>query len=243
MTFLPRARDLRVETACLAAAALTGCAATGTRPHDMSVAHHLAAAGAERERAEAHAAEYDPSAVERVDCGNLAVLLVAAGPCWSELVNPTEGHRVEAERHRVAAAAHRAAVAALREVEASACAGVSDADRDTSPFSHREDILSISELVDRSALAADASGIVGVTIVFGAVPGLTVERLDRIVRCHVARNSVLGHDVPEMPYCLLVPNGVSTSVRAVDGGLAVDVRGESEAAVADIVRRARGLVP
>lgn len=232
--------------ACLAAGALAvlaACAATGTRPHDMSETHHMEAAGAESERAEAHAAEYDPTAVERDDCGNLAVMLVVTGPCWTELVNPTEGHRIEAERHRAAAAAHRAAVAALREVEASACAGLSDADRDTSPFSHREDILSIVDLVDRSSPITDASGVVGVTIVFRAVPGLTAEWLDRIVRCHVARNSVLGHDVPEMPYCPLVPNGVSTSVRAVDGGLVVEVRGDSEAAVADIVRRARRLVP
>lgn len=70
---------------------------------------------------------------------------------------------------------------------------------------------------------------------------MTVPWLQRLVDCHLARNAALGHDVPEMPYCPLVPRGVSARVSAVDRGFAVDVRAEDPATAQEILRRARGL--
>lgn len=223
----------------LALALVSACAAPRPpQPHDMSAARHEEAAGADDARAAAHQGAYDPEATwpSSVRCGPGAWLVDLHGPCWSSYGNPTEGHREEAERHREAAAAHRAAAAALRDVEARECAGLSDADRDQSPFSHREDIVSVSELVE-------ASATVGATIVLRAVPGLTEEWLERALACHLARNAALGHDVPEMAYCPLVPRGVTASVRPVASGFAIDVRADGAEAAAEVLRRARLLAP
>ncbi len=227
--------------------------APGTRPHDMSVEHHEEAAGAETELAAAHEAEYDPDATAPLRCSDSTASPVALDqPCWTGEMNPTAAHRAEADRHRELAAAHRAAAAALHEVEARECVGLSDADRDQSPFSHREDIASVSDLTEPPAATGDSMGlgtalaaprVIGATVVLRAVPGLTVEWLQRAIECHLARNSVLGHDVPEMAYCPLVPAGVTAVVRSVGDGFAVDIRADGEDAVAEIVHRARALMP
>ena len=242
---MSRARSLPKPVLwALAWSAACGGSEGGARPHDMSAVRHEEAAGAEDERAAAHAAEYDPEATwpSSVHCGGGAWVFSLRGPCWTSNGNPTEAHRAEAERHRAAAAAHRAAAAALREVEARACIGIPDAERDQSPFAHREDIASVTELA--AAVDPPATGgvrVVGATIVFRAVPGLTTELLRQTIECHLARNAVLGHDVPEMPYCPLVPPGVSALVRSADGGIAVDVRATSDDAIREVIRRAGAL--
>jgi hypothetical protein len=53
---------------------------------------------------------------------------------------------------------------------------------------------------------------------------MTAERLQRVVDCHMARNAALGHEVPEMSYCPLVPPGVRATVRSVAEGFAVELR-------------------
>lgn len=223
---------------------LAACAARGTRPHDMSVAHHEHAAGHEDAAADAHAAEYDPSASAPLRCGPAGRSVELGTPCWTSDVNPTEAHRSEAARHREAAAAHRAAADALRAAEDAECVGLSDADRDQSPFSHREDIESVSELTEEVSIGRTRlTRTVGARMVLRAVPGLTAEWLQRVLECHLARNAALGHDVPEMIYCPLVPAGVTVDVRSAGDGFAVDVRAEGEESIAEVVRRARALVP
>ena len=81
------------------------------------------------------------------------------------------------------AADHRAASQALRDAEGRACAGLSDADRDESPFHHRDDIASVETL-------SEGSGSRGPAHVVGAIV-----------------STALGHEMPEMPYCPLVPKG------------------------------------
>lgn len=220
------------------------CAAPGTRPHDMSVAHHEHAAGGEDAAADGHAAEYDPSASTPLRCGPVGTSVELGTPCWTSDVNPTETHRAEAARHRDAAAAHRAAAEALRAAEAAECVGLSDADRDQSPFSHRDDIESISELTEEVPVGrARVTRTVGARIVLRAVPGLTAEWLQRVLECHLARNASLGHDVPEMDYCPLVPLGVTVEVRSAGDGFAVEIRAEGDESIAEVVRRARALAP
>lgn len=201
----------------------TACTPAGTHPHDMSTAGHERAAQAEEQLATSEETEHD----------------CAASPCWTV----TADARAEAERHRDLAARHRAAAAALREAEDHACAGLDEASRDESPFMHRADIASVEELwedvrVGRSVTRRRA----GATVMFRAVRGLTQEWLQRIVDCHLARNAALGHDVPEMPDCPLVPMGVTAHVRSVGAEFAVDVRAESNEAADEVLRRARALV-
>lgn len=207
----------------------------------MSAAQHEAAAAQEEDQTSEHGAQHDPSAQttqENCTVGRGRV-------CWTDTSNPTEEHKIESAEHRDLAAKHRAASQALKDAEASACVGISDHDRDMSPFAHAGDIQSVSKLSEdaaptaRTKLKRDA----GATIVFRAVPGLTAEWMQRIVDCHLARNSAVGHDMPEMASCPLVPRGAKATVRSVGDGFAVDVHGDDAATAAEIWRRAQLIRP
>ncbi|HKP64188.1 MAG TPA: hypothetical protein VJV78_45945 [Polyangiales bacterium] len=224
---------------CFVMLAVSACAhSSGTDPHEMSAAQHEAAATREQEQGAAHAAQHDPNAtMEQTECpsGERTV-------CWTKTVNPTAGHIKSSDEHTQLAAQHRAASQTLRTAEATACAGLRDQDRDTSPFAHTADIQGVTELKAQGPSYQGSTGTDGgATVVFRATKGLTVEWLQRIVNCHLARNAALGHDVPEMPYCPLVPNGVQAKVRSVGDGFAVDVTSKDPATAAEIWRRANQL--
>lgn len=225
----------------LSALGLSACAhAAGTEPHEMSTAQHQAAAAQEENQASQHAAQHDPNSTQT----NERCVASRGRVCWTETSNPTEGHRHDADKHRELAAQHRAASKALQHAETRACTGLSDEDRDVSPFAHGADIVSVSQLredhkVGRTTVARDA----GATVVFRAAPGLTAEWLQRIVDCHLARNAAVGHDMPEMSYCPLVPRGAQAKVHSVGNGFAVDVRSDDSATAAEIWRRAQQITP
>jgi len=222
--------------------AASACATTsGTSPHDMSSQEHEAAAAQEESEASEHAAQHDPNAV----AGTESCTAGRGRVCWTDSSNPTAEHKTMADEHRELAAKHRAASQALKDAEASACAGISDEDRDMSPFEHTADIQSVSQLSEDAAATSRAKlkRDAGATIVFRAAPGLTAEWLQRIVDCHLARNAAVGHDMPEMNKCPLVPRGAKASVRSVGDGFAIDVYGEDAATAAEIWRRAQQLKP
>lgn len=219
-------------------AVLVGCAADpGTQPHDMSQAQHNAMAQNEQQQSEAHAAQHDPAAETTTkSCGR--------GGCWTSVANPTKEHQDLAQRHRELAAKHRAAAAALAQTEAQYCAGLSDDDRDMSPFSHREDIASAGPLEEQTQLGKLVTKkLVGAKVVFRAVQGMTAEWLQRLVDCHVARASAVGHQMPEMDYCPLMLKGVSAKVSSEGGGFAVSVRAQDDATIQEVLRRAQALAP
>lgn len=226
-------RLLNLPVALLALA----CAADpGTKPHDMSAAQHDAMANQEQQAAEEHAARLEPAA------GTNATPCSGRGACWTAKSNPTAQHSEEAERHRALAEKHRAAAAALVQAEARVCADLSAEDRDMSPFHHREDIESVSPLVEEvKAGKGVTKKDVGVKVVFRAVPGLTAEWLQRVVDCHLARAAAVGHEMPEMDYCPLVPKGVKAKVSSTGSGFAIEVSADDAATVAEIKRRAEGL--
>jgi hypothetical protein len=58
---------------------------------------------------------------------------------------------------------------------------------------------------------------------------MTTEWLQRSVDCQLARNAALGHVVPEMPDCPLIPNGVEAHVRSVGNGFAVEIKSNDPA--------------
>lgn len=201
-----------------------GCSPAGTQPHDMSTSGHEEMARDEDARADRAGA---PSAA------------CATEACWTV----TDTSAADAAHHRELAAAHRAAAAALVDAEARACAGLDEDTRDESPFDHRADIASVDELTEEQHVGrAVMRRTAGATIVFRAVPGMTAEWLQRVVDCHIARNAALGHDVPEMPSCPLVPRAVEARVRSTGNGFAVDVRSDDTASADEVLRRARALV-
>lgn len=225
------------------ASIVVGCspATPGARPHDASEASHRQSAKEHEASADAHASQYDPSARREVE--RCSVMGRRSNPtadvCWTAVTNPTKEHLRIADEHRRHAADHRAASEALRQAEATACQGISEADRDMSPFMHVEDIKSVSPLTE--TIAKQPARQVGVKVTFAAVKGMTAEWLQRVVDCHIARNAALGHTVPEMPNCPLVPKGVSASVSSTGRGFAVSIRAEDSAVAAEILARARRL--
>ena len=215
----------------LAVASLAACAGTpGAQPHEMSVATHETTAAEQERAAAAHTCAGQNGSVR-------------ADVCWTSVTTPTPEEVRKAGEHRHAAAEHRAAAQSLRDAESRACAGLSPADRDESPFDHTEDIERVEPLYGRvSGNRGAMTRPEGAVITFRAVPGMTAQWLQRLVNCHLARNAALGHDVREMPHCPLVPRGASASVSATDSGFAVAIRGDSEESAKEILRRAQSLV-
>ena len=223
---------------------LVACGATtpNAQPHDMSAAGHEAAAGEHDQVADTHAAHYDPKATQdQTHCIKPNRAGEDGVGCWTSTINPTAQHLEDAEKHRKMAADHRAASQVLRTAETQSCVGISDADRDMSPFEHREDIASVEPLtVGSTGGSRNPTGrMMGATVTFRAVPGMTAQWLQRVVECHLARNAALGHVVPEMPSCPLVPNGAKATVTATQNGFAVAVSSDDSATAQEILRRAQ----
>lgn len=212
-------------------ALLAGCASPGTRPSDMSAAAHDAAAAGAAAAASDHLSRSTPGTARYSEgCLGATAINGPRIPCWTSQGNPAGRHIEEAETQRRTAASHRAAAQALRDAEARACSSVQPDDRDMSPFFHREDIASVTQIPG------------GASIAFRPVAGLTREGLQAIVDCHLARSAALGFDVPEMSYCPLVPRGATAAVRVQGPTLVTDVRSDDSNGAAEIQRRARLLV-
>ena len=81
----------------------------------------------------------------------------------------------------------------------------------------------------------------GAIVTFRAVPGMTAQWLQRVVDCHLARNAALGHDVPEMGYCPLVPKGVTAKASGTEAGFAVVIRADDSQTAQEVLKRARAL--
>lgn len=233
----------------IVAVGITSCATPGTGPHEQSVSGHEQAARKADEAAAAHEAQIETNPTTRCDQigPTTGSRNQAMAPCWTPSTN--KSHREEAERQRRAAAAHRAASSALQKAEEQACAGIEPQDRDISPFFHREDIVRVQEETasgnqSGADLARGVPGraVIGATVYFRAVEGLTAEWLQQTVNCHLARNAALGHDVPEMDYCPLVPRGVSATVKPTRDGFAVTILAPDPKTGAEVLRRARALI-
>ncbi len=209
----------------------------------MGTTGHVAAARTEDQEAALHASQADATSGHYSECASAETGAALAVPCWTDAQDASAEHTAAMQEHRRLAAAHRAAAASLRDAEERACGGLSEDERDASPFEHRRDITSVSELTAEVHLGHQISHrLVGATITFRAVRGLTGEWLQRLVDCHLARNAALGHEVPEMTECPLVPRGVSARVVSADAGFAVEVRADSDEGASEVLRRARSLV-
>jgi len=218
---------------------LVGCASPGTAPQDMSAAQHEAMAKQEDQAAAGHEAQHDPNAVvtkEHCPRGQ-------SSPCWTSKENPTAKHESDAESHKEMAGKHRAAAAALAQAESVSCAGIDEADRDASPFYHREDITAVTPL-DRSVKSGKQTStlVAGATVTFRAVPMLTTEWLQHEINCHLARAAAVGFDMPEMSYCPLMLKGVKATVGAAGDTFVVQVESDDVNTAKEVLSRAQALV-
>jgi hypothetical protein len=217
--------------------ALSACASTpGAQPSDMSAAQHEQAAANHQAEATPHTAQFDPNAATTTSrCDG-------KHPCWTSVSNPTQQHYADARKHQKMAEDHRAAAQSLRSAETQSCVGISDADRDMSPFNHREDITNVQPATAPSVRGkGDPDHLTGAVITFRAVPMLTAEWLQRIVECHLARNNALGNDMPEMAFCPLELKGVTARVSSAGDGFAVTIESQDATTAKEVLRRAQAL--
>lgn len=206
----------------------------------MSVAQHETMAAVEERVATKHEHLFDVEARERRErCRGGAN--AESDVCWTSVVNPTTEHSRAAEESRKRAADHRAASRALRDAEAEACRGIPAADRDESPFDHRDDVEAIEPLLVKAGGKHPSERLEGARVEFRAVPGLTAQWLQRVVDCHLARNAALGHDAREMPSCPLIPKGVRATVTPARTGFFVEMRADDAETAKEILRRANEL--
>ena len=252
----------------LGGALLGACASSGTEPHAMTAGQHQAAAASEDQAAAGHQAQFNPSATEAPRNGPSptaysACISYESSNCyvrWRSEENPTDRHRQDAEHHRKLAEKHRAAAKAVVEAEERFCSGIPVADRDTSPFYHREDITAIqglkiptrnygyyagdgSNVFELQQIDKEASGgLQGARITFRAVPGMTPEWLQRVVDCHLARNAVIDND-PSMSFCPLAVLHAAANVTSTGTGFAVDVTSNDEGSAREIIKRGAALHP
>lgn len=221
---------LRLATATLLVMA---CHARGTDPHAMGAGEHDAQA--EHETKLANEDDAEARAVPAVRCDRARF-----GPCWSEQ------HARASAHHRDLAARHRAASAALREAESTACVGIEEVDRATSPLLHAADIRSVVPIEESFSKVKDraSSRLVGARIVFHALPGMTAEWMQRAVDCHLARNAAIGHARAreDMPDCPLTLGIVDARAWSSADGVVVTITSEDPAIATEILRRAQALV-
>lgn len=216
---MQRELKIAIVTSIAAVGAIAAsCASTQQQSQPLSADEHEAQAEHHQRLAEEHSGEHHIG--------------------WTETPTSSE----EAARYHAIAEEHRAASAALREAEARACVGIEEIDRDESPFVHRADILSVTELNERSG-KQQVFRRKGVRIVLRSVPGLTAQWLQRLVDCRVAENAALGYDVPEFPHDPLAVPDVQTQVTPVRTGFAVDITHESPERAREIQERAQALAP
>jgi len=164
--------------------------------------------------------------------------------CWSDyrISGATTRGLAQAADQRKAAAEHRRVSQALRQAESTACAGISEEDMAASPFAHTEDIVDVQVLRGPAGPTGETK-VLGARIRFHELEQLTSDWLTRVLECHLARDSALGHDVPEMGYCPLVPRNATATVTTVPHGFLVDVRSDQPEAALEIARRAMALLP
>jgi len=164
--------------------------------------------------------------------------------CWSDyrISGATTRGLAQAADQRKAAAEHRRVSQALRQAESTACAGISEEDMAASPFAHTEDIVDV-QVLRGAAPPGMETPVLGARIHFHELEHLTADWLKRVIDCHLSRDNALGHDVPEMAYCPLVPRGASATVATVPHGFLVDVQSDDPDAGREIARRALALRP
>jgi hypothetical protein len=230
-----------VLSSLIGGALLGACASSGTEPHAMTAGQHQAAARAEAQAAAQHQGQYDPSQTKTATCVEYEVADCTVR--WQSTENPTERHVKDTQKHRKLAEKHRAASQVLRDAEQRFCSRIPQADRDMSPFYHREDIVAVGTVkAPRDIYYTPEEMTTGARITLRAVPGMTGEWLQRVVDCHLARNAVVGED-STMSFCPLGVARATANVTSTGSGFAVDVTSDNPDSVREILKRASALGP
>lgn len=213
-----KSTTLLTITGAFAASMLSGCAAFyKTRPHDLTVIGHEAAAATEEAKA-AKAAE-DAKSIGR---------------------SAQYAHYL-APRYRKLAESHRSAARVLRDEETKACEGVPSAAAGAPVAGVR--VASVDEIrqgtmppVVHSARGYYPQYLLGAKL---ALQGVTSPAdVEKLLGCRIARAAAEGDDGVDP----VAVKGTSVKVSAPgDAPLLIEIRAEDQPSAAEVVRRARAL--
>jgi hypothetical protein len=122
-----------------------------------------------------------------------------------------------------------------------ACQGLTEGERSASFFVPKEIIDDVKSLRERPFPVSRSSAfqvLRGAVIYVRPEAGLTTERLQRIVDCHLAEAAAHGYQVSGMKECPLVLRGATASVRFDGDRFVVEIRASEGQAAAEVWRRA-----
>ncbi len=205
---------MRTLPTCLALL-LLGC---GSRPPKHVHPEPLSASEHERQAKEHEAeAEVTQEKVEPVSgrgdgqCIDSGVPLTSGGetiqvmkPCWTQEEQNASYLRT-ARAHRKAAADHRRWAHLLIQAEQESCEGLGESERAVSPFERTPDILEVEQY-------APSGQLMGASVTFRKVVGLSKDWLAKSIACHQARAAKLGYEKDFMPSCPLAAGPASVSI-------------------------------
>ena len=155
-------------------------------------------------------------------------------PCWTAVTRSSSDNQKDAAAHRREAARHRRMAESLWRAEKRACAGLSQADIEQSPFSHRDDIVRVEPL--RAGNQAR-----GARVVFRAVRGLSADWMQKAITCHQARAAALGYPPQAMSYDPLMAAPTRTTVEQRGEEIVVTVTASRDDEAAAVLGRAQAL--
>lgn len=164
----------------------------------------------------------------------------AAAQALSELTTATAKKQVKMHWQR--ATEHFAVARDLQMSELDACAGLSESEREMSPFAHRADIEGVDPLYEGFSLRQGGAKEVGAAVLLRPTAGMNTQTLQRIVDCHIAHHAVLGPDLPRESRCPLMLPGVVATVSSTAGVLAIAMRADKEETAHELSRRAAALM-
>jgi hypothetical protein len=123
-----------------------------------------------------------------------------------------------------------------------ACKGVPEAQWSGAPLTDPQDIRAVQE-VKTEPPASETETVVaraGARILLRAQPGMTVEWLQQVAECHLARVGAASARVAASP---LDVKGASVAVHSAGDGFAVEITSADRKAAKEILARAQALVP
>lgn len=203
-------------------------------PKPLSVQEHQQHASEHDRRAAELGGEADDAAAFTAGtCVDQSLPLESGGertqvmtPCWT----PTQYLFSAAEESR-AAKDHRIWATQLAKVERSACEGLGETDIRRDPFTRSGDIITVSEF-------REANQLHGARVEFRKVEGLSVDWLNRSLRCHQARAAALGYPEEFMKHSPVSLQHVAMSVTNTGATITVSLRSTDELVATKIYGRA-----
>jgi hypothetical protein len=158
---------------------------------------------------------------------------------WSDDIGTSRGDTDELRYLTLVARTRRDESPRLREAERVHCAGMSEEEKDVSPFFHRGDFVDVAPL---QAHDGDVPGrLEGAVVTFRRVEGLTAERLQRDLACQAARYASVDHAEAAWRWCPLEVRDVTATVVESARGLEVRLVALDAETAAETYFRAQSL--